>query len=139
MSGAWTCPECGRSFGRAGQSHTCVPAGSLEASFAGRPAWYREAFDRIEAHLRGSAEVVVEPVQVGVFFKRSRSFAEIRPMKSVLRVEFLLSRSLDDPRISKTLPLSANRIAYFVDLRAPEEVDATLLGWLAEAYDSSPV
>ena len=79
-------PECGRSFGRVGQSHTCVPAGSLEASFAGRPAWYREAFDRVEAHLRGSAEVVVEPVQVGVFFKRSRSFAEIRPMKSVLRV-----------------------------------------------------
>ena len=59
-------------------------------------------------------------------------------MKSVLRVEFLLSRSLEDPRISKTLPLSANRIAYFVDLRGPEEVDATLLGWLAEAYELVP-
>jgi uncharacterized protein DUF5655 len=138
VSGAWTCPQCGRSFGRAGQSHSCVPAGTLAQSFAGRPEWYRAAFELIEGHLRGLGDVVVEPVQVGVFFKRARSFAELRPMKSVLRVEFLLSRSLDDPRITKTLPLSANRSAYFVDLRAPEEVDATLLAWLAEAYDSSP-
>lgn len=136
---AWTCPACGRSFGRQGQSHSCVPAGSLEASLGGRPRWYREAFDRIEAHLGGSGDVVVEPVQVGVFFKRSRSFAELRPMKSVLRVEFLLSRRLDDERITKTLPLSANRVAYFVDLRSVEDVDETLLAWLAEAYDSSPV
>jgi hypothetical protein len=116
-----------------------VPAGPLEQSFAGRPEWYREAFERIAAHLRGLGEVVLEPVQVGVFFKRSRSFAELRPMKSVLRVEFLLSRSLDDPRIAKTLPMSANRVACFVDLHSLDEVDATLLGWLAEAYDSSPV
>ena len=136
---SWTCLSCGRSFGREGQSHSCVPGGSLEQSFVGRPAWYREAFEVIAAHLRGIGDVVIEPVQVGVFSKRSRSFAELRPMKSVLRVEFLLSRSLDDPRISKTLPLSANRTAYFVDLRAPEEVDATLLAWLSEAYDSSPI
>jgi hypothetical protein len=82
--------------------------------------------------------VVVEPVQVGVFFKRARSFAELRPMKSVLRVEFLLSRSIDDARISKTLPMSANRIAYTVDVSSLDGVDATLLGWLTEAYDSSP-
>ena len=136
---SWTCLSCGRSFGREGQSHSCVPAGTLEESFRGRPDWYREALERIEAYLRSLGDVVVEPVQVGVFFKRSRSFAELRPMESALRVEFLLSRSLDDPRISKTLPLSANRTAYFVDLRAPEEVDATLLAWLSEAYDSSPI
>jgi hypothetical protein len=115
-----------------------VPAGTLEQSFAGRPGWYREAFERIEAHLRGLGDVVVEPVQVGVFFKRSRSFAELRPMKSVLRVEFLLSRALEGPRIAKTLPMSANRVAYFVDVRSAEEIDATLLAWLAEAYDASP-
>ena len=107
----WTCPSCGRSFGREGQSHSCVPAGSLDESFAGRPLWYRDAFERIEAHLRGLGDVVVEPVQVGVFFKRSRSFAELRPMKSAIRAEFLLSRALEDGRITKSLPLSANRIA----------------------------
>jgi hypothetical protein len=135
---AWTCPACGRSFGRQGQSHSCVPAGTLDESFAGRPGWYREAFEVIAAHLRGLGDVVVEPVQVGVFFKRSRSFAELRPMKSVLRAEFLLSRSIDDARISKTLPMSANRIAYTVDVSSLDGVDATLLGWLTEAYDSSP-
>jgi len=111
----------------------------LDESFAGRPLWYRDAFERIEAHLRGLGDVVVEPVQVGVFFKRSRSFAELRPMKSAIRAEFLLSRALEDGRITKSLPLSANRIAHFVDLRSLDEVDATLLGWLTEAYDSSPV
>ena len=138
MSGAWSCPDCGRSFGREGQSHSCVPAGTLDESFRGRPDWYRDAFERVAAHLRGLGEVVVEPVQVGVFFKRARSFAELRPMKSALRVEFLLSRQLDDPRIAKALPMSTNRIAYVVDTHSLEEVDETLLAWLAEAYDSSP-
>ena len=138
MSAPWTCPRCGRSFGSAGQSHSCIPAGTLDASFAGRPDWQREAYERVAAHLRGLGPLVIEPVSVGVFFKRARSFAEVRPMKSALRVEFLLSRSLDDPRVVKTVAMSANRIAIFVDVRSPDEIDAQLLAWLTEAYESSP-
>lgn len=138
MSAAWSCPACGRSFGRAGQSHSCMPAGTLDESFAGRPAWQREAYERIVRHLDGLGPLVVEPVSVGVFFKRNRSFAEVRPMRAALRVEFLLSRALDDPRVVKSLPMSANRIATFVDVRSPDEVDDELLAWLSEAYESSP-
>jgi hypothetical protein len=74
-----------------------------------------------------------------VFFKRTRSFAEVRPMKSALRVEFLLSRPVEDGRVTKSLPMSANRIATFVDIRSVDEVDDRLLAWLTEAYESSPV
>jgi hypothetical protein len=56
------------------------------------PDWHRAAFGRINGHLEGLGPLVVEPVKVGVFFKRRRSFAELRPMKSALRVEFLLPR-----------------------------------------------
>ena len=136
---SWTCPDCGRSFGREGQWHSCVPAGTLDASFAGRPDWQRERFEVLAAHLGGVGDVTVEPVQVGVFFKRARTFAALRPMKSMLRLEFILSRSVDDERISKSFPMSANRIVHVIDLRASDEVDATLLAWLTEAYDSSPV
>jgi hypothetical protein len=135
----WTCPACGRSFGRVGQSHSCAPAGTLDESFTNRPDWQRQAYERIAAHLRSLGPVVIEPVSVGVFFKRARSFAEVRPMKTALRVEFLLSRHLDDPRVVKSLPMSANRIAAFVDLRSPDEVDHELLAWMTEAYASSPV
>ena len=138
MTSAWTCPLCGRSFGRVNQSHSCMPTGTLDESFAGRPDWYRDAFTRIDAHLEGLGPLVVEPVKVGVFFKRLRSFAELRPMKSALRVEFLLSRPVESPRFSQVLPMSANRIAYFVDVRSTGEVDDELLGWLTEAYEASP-
>ena len=46
--------------------------------------------------------------------------------------------AIDDPRIAKTLQLSARRTAHFVDLVAPKDVDKTVRAWLSEAYASSP-
>ena len=31
---AWTCPDCGRLFGRTRQSHDCTPAMTLDEYFA---------------------------------------------------------------------------------------------------------
>jgi hypothetical protein len=44
----WTCPRCDREFGRAHQSHTCVPGGTIEDSFAGRPQPQLDAFRAIQ-------------------------------------------------------------------------------------------
>src|SRR5947208_14545401 len=40
----WTCPACGRQFGRNKQSHECAPAMSLEEYFSTGPPHERPVF-----------------------------------------------------------------------------------------------
>jgi hypothetical protein len=138
-SSGWTCPECARTFGRRNQSHECLPAVSVDEYFAARPDWERPIFEEVLDHLEMVGEVRVEAVEVGIFFKRLRTFAELRPMRNRLRLSVLLSRRLRHPRIVKRWEGSGVRSAYFIDLRQPEEVDDDVRDWLTEAYLASPV
>src|SRR5512143_2443089 len=100
---AWTCPECGRRFGRVKQSHECAPAMRLDEYFATGPPHERPVFDAVMAHLERVGPVHVEPVSVGIFLKRARTFAELRPMVKWESLSFVLSRTVDHPAISRRL------------------------------------
>jgi hypothetical protein len=139
MPVTWTCPECGRWFGRRNQSHECTPALTLDEYFAARPAYERDIFQAVLAHLEEVGEVRFEAVQVGILFKRSRTFAELRPRRDRVVLSVLLSRRMAHPRIAKTWHGSGQRSAYFVDLRDRSDVDEDVRDWLTEAYASSPL
>jgi hypothetical protein len=135
----WTCTECGRQFGRRNQSHECAPAMSLEDYFATSRARERPIFEAVLEHLETVGPLHVEALMVGIFFKRQRTFAELRPKRDRVVLSLLLSRPLQDARIVKTWVGPGLRRAYFVDLRDPAEVDDDLRDWLTEAYLSSPL
>src|SRR5947208_7250867 len=118
----WTCPECQRQFGRRGQSHECAPALSLEEYFATGPAFERDVYQAVAAHLQTLGPLHVEYVSVGSFFNRGRTFAELRPMRDRVRLSILLHRRLKHPRIVKSSH-GGTRSAYFVDLRTAGDVD----------------
>lgn len=127
----WTCPKCGRAFSREGQSHSCRPAPTLESRFEKRPAWMREAFDRVVEGL--GKGVRVDPVGNGIHFGAGSTFAAAKPMAKALRIEFLWEKPLASPRVVKSERFSATRYAHHVDLAAPADVDGELLAWLAHA------
>jgi hypothetical protein len=106
--------------------------------FATGAAFERLIYDAVDAHLAAVGEVHVEFVSVGIFFKRSRTFAELRPKRDRIVLSFLLSRPLAHPRIVKTWRGSGQRAAYFVNLKAADDVDDDVRDWLTEAYLSSP-
>jgi len=135
----WTCTECGRQFARRNQSHECTPAMTVDEYFAQRPARERAIFETVREHLEEVGSVRVEAVQVGIFFKRARTFAELRPRRDRVVLSLLLSRRLDHQRIVKAWHGAGLRSAYFVDLRDPADVDDHVRDWLTEAYVSSPV
>lgn len=135
----WTCPDCGRRFGRKNQSHGCAPSQTVDDYFDGRPPALRKAFDAVARHLIRGRTVLIDPVSVCVMFKRSRSFAEVRAKRDRLVLSFLLSRVVEHPRITKVLRLSAHRTAHSVDLMRAADVDRDVREWPAEAYACSPV
>lgn len=137
----WVCPDCGRQFGRVRQGHECAPAMSLDEYLSTGPPHERAIVEAVLAGLDAHPDVGpvhVEPVSVGIFLKRSRMFAELRPMTRWEAVTFLLPRTERSGRIARKV-IEAGALRYHVvNVRTPEEVDDELLGWLAEAYAASP-
>src|SRR5215475_9673902 len=88
----WTCPDCGRRFGRERQGHVCAPAMTLDEYFATGPPHERPVFDAVMRCLAGSGPLEVEPVAVGIFLKNPRKVAELRPMQRWVAVSFTLDR-----------------------------------------------
>lgn len=134
----WTCPTCDRRFGRRNQSHECAPALTVEEYFATGPEFERPVFEVVRAHLETLGPVLVEPVSVGVFFKRSRTFAELRPRTRWVVLSFILPMAVADDRISRRVRISTTRTYHETKLREPVDIDDQVLAWLTEAYLSSP-
>ena len=135
----WKCPECRRQFGRRNQSHECTPSGTVAEFFAGRPPVQRKIYDAIVKHLKTLGPLLIDPVKVCIMFKRTRSFAEVRSKKNSLVLAMLLSRHATHPKLSKTLKLSANRVAHFIELARVEDFDAAARELLTESFlDSLP-
>jgi Domain of unknown function (DUF5655) len=135
---SWTCPKCRRQFGRAKQSHECAPAMSLEEYFSTGPSHERPIFDAVIAHLVTVGPVHVEPVSVGIFLKRSRSFAELRPMRDWVALSFTLSRTVRHRTITRKVITYGGGFFHVANLRMSEDLDDDLRGWLTEAYLRSP-
>ena len=110
----------------------------LDEYFKQRPPHERAIFEAVHTHLEDVGPVLVEAVQVGIFFKRTRTFAELRPKRKCVALSILLSRRLHSPRIVKSYEGTGLRNAYFIDLHSPEDVDEEVQDWLTEAYLSSP-
>jgi hypothetical protein len=127
----WTCPECEREFDRARQSHVCVPGGTVDDTFQGRE-WQRPIYDEIEAFVADLGPVHIDAVGVGVFLKRQRKFAEVRPMARALSMNLWLPREVSDGRV-----LRRYGTWHVIRFTAAGDVDEQVRDWLTEAYDAA--
>ena len=131
----WTCPRCRRTFGRSGQGHECAPALTLEEYFATGPERERPIFDAVWEHLDELGDVRVEPVQVGIFFKRRRTFVELRPKTKWVDLSILLERRVVDDRIRRCSSSQSGSVtAHGIRVREPADVDEQVRDWLTESW-----
>jgi Domain of unknown function (DUF5655) len=135
---AWVCPDCGRRFGRAVQSHECSPAMSLDDYFATADERERPIFDAVLAHLDFLGDVHVEPVAVGIFLKRDRSFVELRPMRKWVALSFPFPRRIESPRIARKPVLAGSRWYHVVNVETAAQIDDEVRDWLTEAWHTLP-
>jgi hypothetical protein len=111
---------------------------SLEDYFATGPDHERPVFEAVMAHLDEVGPVHVEPVSVGIFLKRARSFAQLRPMQRWVALSFGLPRPVQHPRITRKVVQYHGTYHHVANLRGPADLDDEIRGWLTEAYLSSP-
>jgi len=111
---------------------------SLEDYFATGPAHERPVFDAVMSHLRQVGPVHVEPVSVGIFLKRSRTFAELRAMRKWVAVSFSLLHPARHKLITRKVAHYNGRYFHVANVASPSDIDEGLLSLLTEAYCSSP-
>ncbi|HUP85104.1 MAG TPA: hypothetical protein VM143_05490 [Acidimicrobiales bacterium] len=115
---SWTCPSCGRLFGRTKQSHECAPAMTLEEYFSTGPPFERPVFEAVMSYLDTiGGPFHVEPVSVGIFVKTHRSFLELRPLTKWVNLGY------PGPEGWKK-----------IRLRDPSDLDDAVKATLARAY-----
>jgi hypothetical protein len=134
----WVCPECQRTFARRAQGHECAPAMALEEYFSTGPERERPIYEAVKAHLDTLGPVYVEPVSVGIFFKRPGRVAQLRPATKWVDLSFSLSRAVRDPRIVAKPQQYSGRWYHRARLTGPNDVDDAVRGWLTEAYLAAP-
>ncbi len=111
---------------------------SLEEYFSTGPERERPIYEAVMRHLDTVGPVHVEPVSVGIFLKRSRSFAQLRPLTGWVALSFSLRRPVRHPTIIRKVQPYHGRNHHVAKLRGPHDLDDELRGWLTEAYLDSP-
>ena len=111
---------------------------SLDEYFATGPPHERPVFDVVNAHLETLGPLHVEPLSVGIYFKRARTFATLQPMRRWVALGFLLPRVETSPRIARKVVPTGSAHWHVVNLAAAGEFDDTVRGWLTESYLAAP-
>ena len=132
----WTCPDCGRLFGRTGQGHDCAPGLSIEEYFETGPSHERPVFDAVMAHVQSLGPVHADVVSVGIFLKNPRKFAELRPMQHWVAVSFALSRQARHRTITRKVISYGNKFWHTANVASPADIDDDLRELLTEAYNN---
>ena len=134
----WECPRCDRRFGQANRPHVCAPAMAIDAYFVDAEPGDREIYEAVAEALIDCGPVEIEAVSVGIFFKRSRTFVELRPRKRGMACSMILPararvRSGDAPDPART------RAAWPTSSRSCQPTTSTTncAEWLAMAYDAA--
>ena len=131
----WTCPDCGRLFGRAGQSHDCSPGLSTDEYFSTEPVHERPVFDAVMSALADAGPIHADVVSVGIFLKNPSKFAELRPMRRWVAVSFSLERRATHRTITRKVIEYGGRFWHVANVAQPDDLDDALCEMLREAYD----
>ena len=131
----WTCPNCEREFGARNQAHVCSPGISVDELLSRHPDWVAEVYEAVVEPLRALGPVHEDAVNVGVFLKSDRTIAQFRPLVRSAQLWLFLPDRREDPRVSRIETTGVGRFVHLIKLTSPDDVDAQVRSWLAEAYD----
>jgi hypothetical protein len=131
----WVCPSCARGFAARNQAHACRTLGDLDRHFRDKDPEVRRAFDAVLAEVRRLGPVTVLPESTRIALQVRMSFAAFVARRHWLDGHVVLARRLEHPRFRRVEEYSSRNVVHAFRLSGPDEVDADVRSWLAEAYE----
>ncbi|MDQ3169884.1 MAG: DUF4287 domain-containing protein [Acidobacteriota bacterium] len=108
----------------------------LDAIYAGPKAAMRPIHDRLMAAVGKFGEFEVAPKKTYVSLRRKKQFATIGPATNTRFEVGLNMKGVPATARLEALP-PGGMCQYRVKVAAPKEIDAELLAWIRQAYDSA--
>lgn len=129
----WTCPDCGRSFANANQSHACVTLTLNDVLLDATPLAV-ELYRAVESALRDCGDYRIHPQKTRIAFITTMSFAGVRLANRWIDLDFITASPIDDERIRRVVLYGPTSFGNTVRISAQEDIDDALRGWLGLAY-----
>jgi hypothetical protein len=130
----WVCARCARAFAARNQTHTCRPLADLDRHFAGKDPEVRQVFEAVLTEVRRLGPVTVLPQSTRIALQVRMSFAAFVARRHWLDGHVVLARRLASPRFRRVEEYSPRNVLHAFRLYGPDDVDAEVRSWLAEAY-----
>ena len=131
---AWTCPTCGRTFQRAGQTHVCSTT-TVEDHLQGKPPAVVALFHAFAETVQAAGPAAYAPVKGQVGFRgRKRIFAGVKLTQRGLEGYLDLPRRVDSPRFRQVSPYTHHLFVHHFVLTSADQLDAEFSEWVREAY-----
>jgi hypothetical protein len=129
----WTCPKCGHQFVTANIWHSCTNI-ELDPMFERSAPAVRESFDRYVELISACGPVTVIAQKSRIVIMGRVRFAGAIVRRSLVHLNFALTRRLDDPRFDVTV-YNDRWIAHRFPVRTPADLAIPgLPEWLCESY-----
>lgn len=129
----WTCENCGRTFNRKSQSHSCNSR-RLDDAFSGDKAKWRELYQELLERTKDRVGEFIEYCpSVGIMWKHTSTFAETKFKKNCIEVVFFSDRLHPERKPDRWLQTSANRTAHSILVTDNSNFDE-FIDWIAESY-----
>ena len=107
---------------------------TISQHFEGKDPVVKSIYERILKEACKFGKVIEEPKKTSIHLVNKSAFAGVATQKIALVLNIKSASPIKDARIKKSEQISASRFHQEVKLVSPDEVDATLVGWLREAY-----
>ena len=128
----WACPACRRRFAKINQAHSCRTH-SITDHFRGKDPRLRAIFESLIGRLKTTGPLRMDAVEPTINLISKYHFSGIAIRRDYIRVGFIADREIRDRRIVRTQRVGDHRVSHWVIVRSLHDVDAKLLGWLAQA------
>ena len=130
----WICPNCKRPFRNKNQAHSCIRIAAA-SHLENKSPQVRNIYEKLSRSVRKFGTVRVSATKSSIMCVSKSTFAAVKPKQEWIDLEFLLDEKVEQYPIHKTFRANKSRVAHFVRLENPRDVNARLLFWLKQSYD----
>ena len=132
----WRCSQCGRRFRQRTREHSCEVR-TLEAHVERASPAVKDTLGALLDVLATFGPHAIVPVKTMILLRAAANFGGVVVRRDALHLEFMLPRALHHVRIHKSDRLGPRKYTHHTRLTSPSAVDAEIIGWLREAYETT--
>jgi len=130
----WTCPKCRQKFVTKNLSHSCTQF-TVDEFFKGKNPELKKLYYKYVKFVKRCGPIFININKTRISFQGKMRFCGVSSvLKDELKIAFLLTKELDNPRITKIEFIPPVYYIHYLKISSENDLDTELLSWIKESY-----